>query len=650
MMGHITLEFLGMTTVRRATRHDKQMIAREIESVREKLHDLKVEFDDKMWQIQDEAVREHQERRRSGESADPHWTPLCAGCSSLDCKSCKVAKDYGKEIAAVEHRLQQLHQDRGQLEGVERTMKFKVVDVDSWQKFQPLTTSQAHLGEMLKVVCLNRIKRTTTTHATYKDEASAHQINKEDVIKVVADVVLDGLCQQVSGRNEHKLQSCRSTIEIEIDEIIKKMADEEEAEEKSKGHVSTIIDNRTKSCCCKSSVGIDIVQATKALHTPMKLLWDEGKVPLDLLVPNYGVAHPNVSMAMNRLMKAAQRIDCAKLNEFSPFEHTPLLQVSETADFELQLPTDVQCRVIWRAMCDLCSRVHITKFLLWILPLRFIMKPLYFHPTVEDDVDDFLKAKCLDANTRMTSTVRRSLKLQMRELMSKEHSISLADFTYQLQYFVFKVKSRTAVARFRAWFHGTFEHSCLRYCLLGLRIPLRQHYSEVEEEIAEQYLLREYTDFIDRRDGSIPGGAYTESGVLLDQSAHTVLDTAHTEGCLEVLDAAQAEGCHEEKTDADADGRIKHTPDANHVATTVINSDATQLLSKLDEVQKLLATFQGSSAPTKLEPKAGAEAAVEANVKAQPEPEGIPDLKVETQPFAQARAEPKAEPGGKPEP
>ena len=85
------------------------------------------------------------------------------------------------------------------------------------------------------------------------------------------------------------------------------------------------------------------IEKTEELHSnagPMSMLMstrDGEQCLLDLLVPNYDVAHPTVSASMNRLVKKAQRIKEAKCRC-----HTPLLEVREQAAFELEIPWGVQ--------------------------------------------------------------------------------------------------------------------------------------------------------------------------------------------------------------------------------------------------------------------------------------------------------------------
>ena len=110
--------------------------------------------------------------------------------------------------------------------------------------------------------------------------------------------------------------------------------------------------------------------------------------------------------------------------------------------------------------------------------------------------------------------------------MNAENSLTLQDFAYQLEHFVFKVKSKSLEARFRAWIHDILRKTSLRDCFDGLKMPLRSQYSLVEHAIATEYLLQRYCDFIDRRRGSIPmpGDSYSSAGVLLDSVTRMALE------------------------------------------------------------------------------------------------------------------------------
>eukprot|EP01043_Picozoa_sp_COSAG02_P038591 COSAG02_NODE_2987_length_7613_cov_13.554565_1_plen_1662_part_00 len=532
MMGEIVLKFVRFKPVRRASREDKQQMSREIEMVREELHDLHTEFERKRQSVIHSAIDEQVQRLHSSINGavgkgdvDHTWTPLCPGCSRTSCEPCKTKREYAEKIAQVEGKLQRLHKQRGELEGVERIMIFDVVDVDSWQKFRPLAANQGHLGERLKEACVECVKRTAISgsldeadDAGYKDNPDTHVIHKDAVIRVVAEVVLAGLERQYSQLGQREKEEQRHIIEEDINTIIMEMADEEENIKTCNQEAKDAIEEQASKQCVKCGSSKHTKQAVKT-HETMMYLRDHDKVALDLLVPNYDVAHPNVSAAMNRLMKKAQRIKLCH-------DHTPLLEVQESAEFELKIPPEVQRRIVWRSISRLCSSTYLKSFLRWIFPIHFITRHMYFHSSVEDDVEDFLEAKCIKAQARMPTAFKRSLKLQMGEFMGEQHSICLADFSYQLQYFVFKVKSERPVARLRSWFHRTFKQTFLRSYFIGLRIPMRRHYSQVEEEIAMNYLLISYNDFIDRRRGSILGDPYSASGVLLDPLTRASLDKA----------------------------------------------------------------------------------------------------------------------------
>ena len=603
LTGEITLEFVGFKPMRRASRRDKQKMCRAIEHVREELNDLQVEFEARRQQIIDSVVDEHVQRLRGRNNAavsigpiDPEGVPLCPGCFSSNCELCQNKQHYAERIAGVESRLQRLHMQRGELEGVERSMLFDVVDVNSWQKFRPMTVNMGALGERLKEACLECVLRTVSgspdraVENSFKDNPNMHLISKTAVIDVVAGAVLAGVERQMAGLTEKEQAAHKNTIKMAIDGIITEMANEEaeikqcntEAEQKINEQAEK---RRFKCFSTRCGSHFHITQAMKT-HETMMLLRDHGEIALDLLVPNYHVAHPSVSEAMNRLVKKAQRIELCR-------PHTPLLEVMESAEFELQIPGEVQRSIVFRSLCRVPSVGQIKRVLQWAFPVHFITKHFYFHSAVEDDVDDFLEAKCIEAEARMSRAVKRSLKLAMRECMSAEHSINLSDFIYQLQYFVFKVKSRGIVPRVRAWCHRTLKDTWLRHCVLGLRIRMREHYSQVEAEIAMNYLLTHYNDFIDRRRGSIPGDPYDAGGVLLEQNTRAALDKVF-------LDAQEADGEQDHPDDKkrtrnkvlelepepEPEPEPQLQPEPND--DSEINFDAKQLQAKLAEVGALL--------------------------------------------------------------
>ena len=600
LTGEITLEFVGFKPVRRASRQDKQKMCRAIEQVREELNDLKVEFETRRQTIIGRAVDEHVWRLRGNKNAvdrvtiDPEWVPLCPGCHSTSCEPCQVKQHYAERIAHVESRLQRLHMQRGELEGVERIMLFDVVDVDSWQKFRPMTVNKGELGERLKEACVECVSRTASSGSpdravenSFKDDPNMHLISKTAVIDVVADAVLAGIEWPMGGLTEKEKADHKNTIKKAIDEIIMKMANEEEETKQRNTEAEQVINGRADKRWLKwllkcSGSSVHTTQAVKT-HETMMLLRDDDEIALDLLVPNYHVAHPTVSAAMHRLVKKAQRIELCR-------PHTPLLEVMESAEFEFHIPVEVQRSIVFRSLCRLPSIGQVKSVFQWVFPVHFITKHLYFHSAVEDDVDDFLEAKCIEAEARMSRAVKRSLKLEMREFMSAEHSINLSDFSYQLQYFVFKVKSRRNVARVRAWCHRTAKDTWLRRCVLGLNIRMREHYSQVEEEIAMNYLLTHYNDFIDRRRGSILGDPYHAGGVLLEQDTRGALDKVRREAEEEDGEQARPDDNNDrtpsEVLEPGPEPEPQLQPEANDDAE--INFDAMQLQTKLAEIGALL--------------------------------------------------------------
>ena len=89
-----------------------------------------------------------------------------------------------------------------------------------------------------------------------------------------------------------------------------------------------------------------------------------------------------------------------------------------------------------RSIWDILSFDNAKGAVKWLIPLRFIAEHFFFHSSVEEDVEDFLNAKCVSLEEQMSEKTRQSLKLQMQEFMNHENSIPLADFVYQLQYYV----------------------------------------------------------------------------------------------------------------------------------------------------------------------------------------------------------------------
>lgn len=270
-----------------------------------------------------------------------------------------------------------------------------------------------------------------------------------------------------------------------------------------------------------------------------------GQCFLKELVPNYKSAHPRCSAVMNRLIKRVQRIDAF-------FDHTPLLEVTEHTEFELHLPGTVQKKLLCRAINDsvqdvrnsikkqwqrsnACAKVFIwTLPMLW--PLQFLSQWCYFHSRVEDDIEDFLYDKCIKVQYSMPREMAGSLKLQMCEFMSAEHSIQLDDFIYQLQFYSFKTmhpdpntrwfqlrKARHVLPWLRLTVHHYLARTWLRQVFSSLQIPFRRYYTQIEEVRAMNYMLYKYSDFIDRRRGSLPGEPYQSGGVLLDKKVMAVL-------------------------------------------------------------------------------------------------------------------------------
>eukprot|EP01043_Picozoa_sp_COSAG02_P058044 COSAG02_NODE_7157_length_3137_cov_1.833169_3_plen_346_part_00 len=138
----------------------------------------------------------------------------------------------------------------------------------------------------------------------------------------------------------------------------------------------------------------------------------------------------------------------------------------------------------------------------------------------------------------MDSDVAGSLKLQMDTFMSEHNSIRLSDFVYQLEFYTFKTRRPPTTIKVHEIRHPAHvvpflrialhrnlaKISCLKNTFTTLQIVIQDHYTHDDEERAISYLLHKYSDFIDRRRGSVPGSPYTSSGVLLGSTLMAVLD------------------------------------------------------------------------------------------------------------------------------
>jgi DNA-binding FrmR family transcriptional regulator len=116
-LGQIYLRFVEFEASRRATRSDKLEINRKIQAVREEYYDLREQYYSQA--LNEEPIETVKQRFESAEA------------------------EY-----------QKLHQQRGQLEGIERNMKFNVEGSDAWQKFRPVKAYERDLGERLKEACV----------------------------------------------------------------------------------------------------------------------------------------------------------------------------------------------------------------------------------------------------------------------------------------------------------------------------------------------------------------------------------------------------------------------------------------------------------------------------------------------------------------
>lgn len=315
----------------------------------------------------------------------------------------------------------------------------------------------------------------------------------EQAVKTTVSSRLSG--SQASPRSDH----VREQIKLEI----KNMAEDEERSQAEKKDVQ----NASSECCTcggkRHHDGDETSGPMSSLHSTKECL-------LCQLISD-GAAQPIVTSAMKRLMKRAQRIYD---------QHTPLIEIKETAHFELQIPSEVKRKLL---CCQNFPTHRVRQILCKVIPGMGMAKWFYFHTTISEDVEDFLKENCT-VSIRAPRDVRHSPKLLMRELMSHRNSLSLDDFICQLEHFTFKIKPNTIEARLRKFLHRILKKTCLDRCFIGLRSEIRTFYTPFEAEFALRYCITRYNEFIDHRRGSLPGYHLHEGGVWLHNNASSELE------------------------------------------------------------------------------------------------------------------------------
>ena len=570
--GDMTLEFQKLMPVRRASKRDKLEVNREIHAAKQKLDDALLEGH-KVGRC-----REHAEEliRKYGDEMDGAQLPDFLR-RVKHCKSCAQAAESDLTIAECEEELQRLHEARGKLEGVERIMVFRVKQVDAWQKFRPMDVKSDDAAGQLA----HKLKEAGLKNTSAGTEA---MISLDQVLDVLVETLAPAmkhewrhgntLLEELLAKTEeqrHEYAERQGVADEKIQEangeprklaeaILERQGDrplDQEAwlakkDQDGKTRRELIREQCTQAMKdmaeeeqrSKFNTSVEDTPAEKKQKEPLtELTNDNGNCDLRALV-DIDSGHPKLSSVMILVLKTVQRIDALDA-------HTPLLEVDEDTDFGMKLSLQLQARLFVRQLSNvlqtftrstwrkyqrsisgkgLCSKMlqtilfprHLLK-----IPLRFIFDHCYFHRKVEADIDSFLHDKCMAVSTHMPSNVSGSLKLEMDTFMSEHNSIRLSDFMYQLQYYRWKTKESSPLVQLRR-----LTHACLRKCVPGycsqqlacLRKPMAKRYSILDEERAMEYLLFKYSDFIDRRRGSVPGAEYNSGGVLLHPTVLDILE------------------------------------------------------------------------------------------------------------------------------
>ena len=159
LRGKIVLEFQKLLRVRRASNSDRAAIIQRIQEKRQEYHAALEEECKEGHCYRHSAVADGDGLQHGGEG----------------CRKCAIVNACHERVQECEHDLQRLHEQRGELEGVERIMVFRVKKVDAWQKFRPPDVRAdevaGNVGRLLK------------------DKAMDGNITKEEVIQVLTEVV-----------------------------------------------------------------------------------------------------------------------------------------------------------------------------------------------------------------------------------------------------------------------------------------------------------------------------------------------------------------------------------------------------------------------------------------------------------------------------
>lgn len=317
-------------------------------------------------------------------------------------------------------------------------------------------------------------------------------------------MLVDAVMDTVNFRAQEGSKS--EDLSESIKQKIKEMADKEQ---EIKDEHQAVKYASSGFCTCGGMKHHDPDEASY----PIYQLHKNEKCPLGLLITDEAAAEPTFTPAMKRLVKKAQRTIYN--------DHTPLIEIPEETQFDLRIPKIVRPKLIWRRLFPgCCSRV--CRILYKALPLPG--REFHFHTSIFQDVDEFLAATCA-TSVQLPSAVRRSPKLLMRELMSKEKSLSLEDFLFQLEHYTFRAKPKKISEKMRKRLYQALKKcTCLHRCCIGLRNEMRESYTLFEAELALRYCVAQYNEFIDLRLGSLPGQAPNEGGVWLEKPTYSELE------------------------------------------------------------------------------------------------------------------------------
>lgn len=689
--GKMAVEFQKFAPVRRASKDDKIAITKEVHQARRVYHDQLVD------RKRAGRCSEHAEDLLNGYDPEDLLHALCDNSLADKCGRCAEVASLDQAVRDAECVLQQLHEARAKLEGVERVMVFRVTEMEAWQKFKPMGVESddvaGQLSEKLKdkckhnglpenIICLKDVEdvlvdvvANSIAHRWQYGTALRAQIEEtllrpDFVEKMTSFAMKKGYCtvkgvetlrslvqkcenhmsmgaseqtpangtverrgtldgSEEETRRKNDLLRTSSTnlvrailkhtsrgdlsdqadkaawleadstadpkrkneavIRSEIKQQVLLMAQHERKDNENKmkaqgKHRCDLVPCWYKLCEPAGATPAQTqneVRANSVEATMSQLAGSSGQCEMKLLVPDCDradesvTAHPQVSASMARLLKKVQRIPTAH-------EHTPLMEVFADTEFHLSIPWKVQAKIVYRTLWQLATWANTWSVFQTVFPpfwlIGYMQHNFHFHTKVEDDVEEFLFHKCNTVRAHMKKEVAASLKLQMEDFMSKDHSIRLSDFLYQLQFYVFKVKNPEIKTKYwccdkccccpklkRMRHVGPWLlrglHRCLGKCECvkehyptgSLYIPFRTHYTQLEEERAMTYLLHKYSDFIDRRRGSVAvedspdNDSYQTGGVLLSKQVMGVLKQER--------EAAEQTAAEEEETQLDNIGK-----------------------------------------------------------------------------------------------